>query len=283
MRYLSVIQTQKWLYDFVDQCKKKSIMDIASVQREVLCTPLKKVFPKVNPQAMQYELFNHGLFEPYEWFKIETITNELEKQNIWKVVEKEYQNLKTLWNGPEIPIYIFPIKKGMIGFGSRMSKNGVAYKEALFLFLSTDLTIEEVKAMLAHEYNHVCRINLINIPPEKTPLKDSLIIEGLGEYAVKDLHGEKLLAPWTNLYSFDQAVDLWKRHFLPSLNLKGLKNHYPYLYGQKGSPLPKWIGYSIGYQIVNSYQEKNGPFKNNELYKKSTDTILKGSKFPTNN
>jgi len=282
MRYLSVIQTQKWLYEFVDQCKKKSIMDLASIQCEILCTPLKKVFPNVHPQDMQYELLNHGLFEPYEWFKIETIANELEKQNVWKIVDKEYRYLKNLWNGPDIPIYIFPIKKGMLGFGNRIRKNGVAYKAALFLFLSTDLTTDEVKAMLAHEYNHVCRINLINLPPDKTPLKDSLIIEGLGEYAVKDLHGEKLLAPWTNLYTFEKAFDIWNTHFLPSLNLKGLKNHHPYLYGQKGSPLPKWIGYSIGYQIVNSYQEKNGPFKNNELYRKSTDKLLKGSKFPIN-
>ncbi|WP_397539350.1 DUF2268 domain-containing protein [Rummeliibacillus pycnus] len=278
---MSVIQTQKWLYDFVDRCKEKSIMDMASIQCEILCNPLKKVFPKVNPQAMQYELLNHGLFEPYEWFKTEAIVKEMEKQNIWKIIEKEYQYLSKLWNGPNVPIYIFPIKKGMLGFRKHLRKNGVAYKEAIFLFLSTELSKEEVKAMLAHEYNHVCRINHIKLAPDRTPLKDSLIIEGLGEYAVKELHGEKLLAPWTNLYPFDKAVDIWKRHFLPSLNMMGVKNHQPYLYGQKGSPFPKWIGYYIGYQIVNSYQEKNGPFKNNELYKISTDTFINGSKFPT--
>ncbi|MGG0656669.1 DUF2268 domain-containing protein [Rummeliibacillus pycnus] len=277
---MSVIQTQKWLYEFVNQCSGKSMVDFATIQCETLCNPLKKVFPKVHPQAMQNELFIHGLFGPFEWYKIEAVVKELEKQNVWKIVEKEFQYLKNIWNGPDVPIYIFPIKKGMLGFGKNLRKNGVAYKEAVFLFLSTDLSKEEVKAMFAHEYNHVCRINLIKLAPERTPLKDSLIIEGLGEYAVKELYGEKLLAPWTNLYPFDQAVDIWKRHFLPSLNMKGLNNHHPFLYGQKSRHLPKWIGYHIGYQIVNTYQEKNGPFKNNELYKKSADTLIAGSKFP---
>ncbi len=281
MGYLSVVQTQKWLYEFVKECKEKSIVDYASVQCETICNPLKKAFPKVHSQAMQQELLNHGLFDPFEWFKIETVVEEMEKQNVWKIIEKEFQSLKKIWNGPNVPIYIFPIKRGLLGFRKDMHrKNGVAYKEAIFLFLSTDLSKEEIKAMLAHEYNHACRLHFINLSPEKTPLKESLIIEGLGEYAVKDLYGEKLLAPWTNLYPFDQALQIWKKHFLPSLSIKGLTNHHAFLYGQKGSPLPKWIGYYIGYQIIDTYQEQHGPFKKNELYQKSADTLIAGSKFP---
>ena len=276
---MSVVQTQKWLYELVKQCSEKSFLDYASIQCEILCNPLKKAFPTVHPQLMQQELLNHGLFEPFEWFKIETIVNEMEKQKVWSIVESEYQYLQKLWSGPNVPIYIFPIKKGVFGF-RKERKNGVAYKNALFLFLSPEIGKAEVKAMLAHEYNHVCRLNLLNLAPKRTPLKDSIIIEGLGEYAVKDLYGEKLLAPWTNLYQMDYAINIWKEYFLPSLTVRDLKNHQPFLYGQKGSPFPKWIGYYIGYQIVNTYQENNGPFKNNELYIKSADTLIKGSIFP---
>lgn len=281
MRRLPVIKTQAWLQEFAEQCKENAIMDIPSIHCKIFCNPLKSVFTSVQPEVMQHELLHHGLFEPYEWFKIEEIVKKMEEQNVWRIVEKEYKILKKLWNGPNIPIYIYPIKKGSIGFGRNAhQKNGVAYKQAIFLFLSPEVSKKEIKAMFAHEYNHACRLNLFNMEPEKTPLKDSLIIEGLGEYAVKDLYGEELLAPWTNLYAFDQAVGIWKRDFLPSLNLKGLKNHQPFLYGKKGSSLPKWIGYYIGFQIVNTYQEKNGPFKGNELYIKSSDVLIAGSKFP---
>lgn len=275
---MSVIQTKQWLYEFIEKCKEKSIIDYSSVQCETLCNPLKKTFPNVHPQSLQHELLSHGLFDPFEWFKIETVVQKMEELNVWKIVEKEYKRLKKLWNGPTIPIYIFPIK-GM-GFRRDFRKNGVAYLEAVFLFLSTDLTKEEIKAMLAHEYNHVCRMQFNHISADKITLKESLIIEGLGEYAIKDLYGEKLIGPWTDLYPFEQSLEIWKKYFLPSLSIKGLKNHHAFLYGQKGTPLPKWIGYHIGYQIVNTYQEKHGPFKNNELYRKSADTLIKGSKFP---
>ncbi|WP_299510955.1 DUF2268 domain-containing protein [uncultured Rummeliibacillus sp.] len=275
---MSVIQTKQWLYEFINRCKEKSILDYPTIQRETLCDPLKKVFPNIAPQSLHHELLNHGLFDPFEWFKIETVVEKMEELNVWKIVQKEYKKLKKLWNGPNVPIYIFPIK-GM-GFKRDFRKNGVAYKEGVFLFFSNSLSETEIKAMFAHEYNHVCRIHLNNLSLDQIPLKESIIIEGLGEYAIKDLYGEKFVGPWTNLYSYEQSLEIWKRYFLTSLYLKGLKNHYPFLYGQKGSPLPKWIGYHIGYQIINSYQEKNGPFKNDELYRKSSDTIISGSKFP---
>ena len=91
------------------------------------------------------------------------------------------------------------------------------------MFLSPDLPKEEIKALLAHEYNHVCRLDYLNQAPSKISLMDSLIIEGLGEYAVKDLYGEKWLAPWINLYSFEEALAIWKNYFIPSLNVKVLK------------------------------------------------------------
>jgi len=239
-----------------------------------------KLTPKVNQEVWQYELLNYGLFEPNEWMNIKDTVKEMEAQKVWKIVEKEYQHLRKLWNGPAVSIYIFPVKQGIPESKEKMPhKNGVAYRGALFLFLSANLPKKELKAMLAHEYNHVCRLNYLDLAPTKITLKDSLIIEGLGEYAVKDLYGEKWLAPWSNLYSFEDAVAIWKRRFIPSLNVLDVKNHYRFLYGKARSPLPKWIGYHIGYQIVDSFQKAHGPFHNGELYYKSSDEIIAGSKF----
>lgn len=278
---MPVIQTQNWLNKFVDVCEERSGKGSVYIQQEIICNPIMKLLPKINPEVWQYELLRHGLFEPNEWMNIENTVKELEAQNVWEIVKKEYQFLKKLWNGPKVSIYIFPIKRASLKSGEQIpKKNGVAYKGLLFLFMSTKLSKEEIKALFAHEYNHACRLNFLDLTPDKIPLKDSLIIEGLGEYAVKDLYGEQWLAPWTNLYSPEEVMELWKNQFVPSLNVRGLKNHQLFLYGKARSRFPKWIGYYLGYQIVDTFQKMHGPFQKNELYTKSSKEIIAGSKFP---
>ncbi|QUW23550.1 hypothetical protein JSQ81_08630 [Sporosarcina sp. Marseille-Q4063] len=283
MRDSSVIQTQKWLYKFFRACAEKSKESPYVLQCKMLCAPIVEPFPEINPEELQYELLNHGLFDPVKWADIRNQVEILEKRSIWQIVDQEYQFLKTLWKGPEVAIYIFPLNNVNLNKSEQTpTKNGVAYKGALFLFLSDGLRLEEIMALLAHEYNHVCRLNYLGVETKKIPLKDSLIIEGFGEFAVKELYGEKWLAPWTDLYSFKESTAIWTKHFIPKLNLLGTKNHEMFLYGKARSPFPKWIGYHIGYQIVDSFQKKHGPFNNSELYRKSSDELIAGSNFPAN-
>ncbi|WP_172373312.1 DUF2268 domain-containing protein [Sporosarcina jiandibaonis] len=283
MRASSVIQTQKWLYKFLCACAEKSSESPYALQCEMLCAPIVEPFPEIKPEELQYELLNHGLFDPDKWADIRNQVEILEKQSIWKIVGQEYQLLKTLWKGPEVAIYIYPLNNVILNKKEQApTKNGVAYKGALFLFLSGGLRVEEIKALLAHEYNHVCRLNYLGLESKKIPLKDSLIIEGFGEFAIKELYGEKWLAPWTDLYSFKDSIRIWTKYFIPKLNLLGTDNHQVFLYGKARSPFPKWIGYHIGYQIVNSFQMNNGPFNKYELYQKTSDELIAGSKFPAN-
>jgi uncharacterized protein YjaZ len=283
MGYLSIIQTQTCLYQYVETCEKFPGESPYSIQCEIICRPLLGSFPKMRPEELQYELLCHGLFDPDEWVNLKNTVKEMEGKNIWQIVDQEYQLLRNLWKGPKVPIFIFPIKKEGLEVSEQMpTKNGVTYKGVVFLFLSAELSIEEIKALLAHEYNHVCRLTYLGLDFDKIPLKDSLIIEGLGEYAVKDLYGERWLATWTNLYSFKDTIEIWNKHFIPSLNLLGTKNHELFLYGNVRSHFPKWIGYQVGYQIVDSFQKRYGPFNNNELYCKSSEEIIAGSDFTTN-
>lgn len=259
---MSVIKTQPWLYEFIELCEEQSGKDASYIQCETLCGPLEGLKPKSTPEVWQYELQNYGLFEPYEWTNLKSTLKKLEDQKVWQIVEQEYQYLRRLWKGPKVSIYIFPIKNANMKLGKQTpNKNGVAYSGSLFLFVSVDLPLTELKALLAHEYNHVCRIKHLDLASNKITLKDSLIIEGLGEYAVKDLYGEKWLGPWVNLYSFEDASAIWKRRFIPSLNVQDINNHYPFLYGKARGPLPKWIGYHLGFQIVDSYQKSTVPLK----------------------
>ena len=281
MRNSSVIQTQRWLYKFYDACVENAGENPYALQRDLLCAPLAESFPAISPGELQYELLNHGLFDPIKWVDIRNQVEIMVKQRIWDIIIQEYRLLKGLWKGPKVSIYIFPLNNVMFDKQEPPpTKNGVAYKKGLFLFLSEGLEVEEIKALFAHEYNHICRLNYLGIESNKIPLKDSLIIEGFGEFAVKELYDEKWLAKWTALYSYEDSIRIWNKYFIPQLDLLGTTNHQLFLYGKIGSPFPKWIGYSIGYQIVNSFQKKHGPFYNYELYQKSADEIIAGSDFP---
>ena len=211
---MPVIQTQNLLYKFVELCEEQSGRGATTKHSEIIGGPLMKLFPSVNPEVVQYELLRNGLFKPEEWRNIKDTVKRMEAQNMWQIVKQEYKLLRKRWNGPKVSIYIFPIKNATAKARKETpKKNGIAYRGALFLFLSPDLHTEEIKALFAHEYNHVCRLDYLNLPPNKISLLDSLIIEGLGEYAVKDLYGEKWLAPWINLYSFEEALAIWKKSF----------------------------------------------------------------------
>lgn len=283
MKNSSVIQTQSWLIKFYEACLESAGEDPYTLQCEFLCARLVKSFPAISPEELQYELLNHGLFDPIYWTDISKQVQIMVNQRIWEIVDLEYRLLKGIWKGPKVSIYIFPLNKVLSNKKEEIpTKNGVAFKEGLFLFLSVGLETDEIKAMFAHEYNHICRLKYLGLTPDKIPLKDSLIIEGLGEFAVKELYGKKWLAPWTDLYSYEGSIEKWRKYFIPRLDLLGTANHQTFLYGKVGTPLPKWIGYYFGYQIINSFQKKHGPFNNHELYKKSSDELIAGSDFPAN-
>jgi len=276
---MSVIDTYLWLSKlsvaYVNQSGK--IPD--TLQCTILCAPIVELFPGSSPEELQYELLNYGLFNPSESVGLESRVAKMKNQKYWEHIDLEYQFLKNLWQGPEVSIYIFPITKVDCVDGSP-TKNGVAYKSAVFLFLSEELTSEEIRALFAHEYNHICRRNFVGLEPKEITLMDSLIIEGLAEYAVKDLYGEEWLGPWRNLYSFEKVLNIWHTAFIHSIHLKGLENHRSFLYGEKESSLPEWIGYSIGYQIVDSYLKNYGPCTTLELFQMSSEELIRGSDFP---
>jgi len=277
---MSVKETKNMLFSFAERCEEQNGSGVESLQREIICEPVMKFFPEVNPEVIQYELLKNGLFEPTEWKSVKKIVRELEVKSVWDIVKQEYKYLRELWGGPKVSIYIFPIKKESTRWRKDTPrKNGIAYKKVLFLFVSPTLTKEEIKALVAHEYNHVCRLQILNSHPTAISLDDSIIIEGLGEFAVKQLYGKKWVAPWTNMYRLEERQEIWRRHFAPALQIKGIKNHQLYLFGQTNTPLPKWIGYHIGYQIVYTYNKKHGPFVMKDLLQKSSDEIIAGSDF----
>ncbi|UOR13505.1 DUF2268 domain-containing protein [Halobacillus amylolyticus] len=235
----------------------------------------------MNIEELHYLLLKYGLFEPEEWNDITPTLHKMEELNMWEIVEKEFNHLKEEWEGPDLPIFIFPIKYAHLPFNEGLPhKNGVAFKEALFLFLSPHVVSEEIKALLAHEYNHACRLSFLNVEAEDLYLKDSLVMEGLGECAVQELYGKKWLAPWTRIYTYGEARNIWEKQFVPILNTKGNDKHQILLYGKGNAQLPKWIGYNIGFQIIDSFIKRKECFNSRDMLTMSSEKLIAGSNFP---
>jgi len=262
---MSVISTDDWLHEFKTSQELTRSRDVEELQSTILCSRLLEHFKGGTPQQIQYELQQQGLFRAHEHINMK----KLQERHSWEIVQEEFFYLKKKWSGPDIPIYIFPLTQEQ----NLTNKNGVAYPDALFLLIG-ELEKQELKALFAHEYNHVCRLQYLNKSLKEVTLLDSLILEGLAECAVEELYGAKWLAPWLSKYSSAKMIAIWQSYFLPNLNVKGLDNHVEFLYGGK---LPPWIGYCIGYEIVKTYRQQHSSHK---LLKKSSKNILKGSAFP---
>lgn len=277
---MSVVDTLSQLYKLSELSKQNTGEKIIEIHRDLLCNPLEKYFPKVSMEELHFELLGNGMFDPHEGVELDELIKGLELRNVWATLQEEFERLMALWKGPDIPIYIYPLTKYRPKIeGVEVKKSGVSYGNVLFLFLTAELDANELKALLAHEYHHICRLVYLNKASLDLRLIDSIIIEGLAEWAVEELYGVESLSPWTKSYKFEDVAELWKEKFVPFITLNDTRNHFPFLYGDESIGLPRWIGYSLGYLIVQSYVKKCGPFSQQELYKIPSDEILKGSQF----
>ncbi|MBM7702577.1 DUF2268 domain-containing protein [Metabacillus iocasae] len=241
---------------------------------------LSPYFPDVKVNEMTECLLGYGMCKPSnEFYKV---LEELHKRHIWVKLKKRYLVLKREWKGPDIPIFILPSnifnRKIQTEFNGR---SGVAFEDKLFVFMSMQTSDEEAYAVLTHEYNHVCRMKSLNKKENDLTLLDTMIMEGLAEYAVKEYCGETYMAPWTDYYSKQQAEQFWNKYLINNQSLKHMsKRHDELLFGQKW--YPKMLGYGVGYHIVMSCVEKH-LFSSKQLMATSSNTILQKSTFNLNN
>jgi len=275
-----VLPTLPILYKLNEVSHGQQGEKLVEIHREMLCNPLKKFFSYATTEEIQGELLTRGLFDPFECTEISEILTRLEEKKVWEKLAHEFNYLKRLMNGPDVPICIYPLTKHRpIIEGIEVKKNGVSYNNILFLFLSIDLEIDEMKALLAHEYHHICRLSYINQSPYEIELLETLILEGMAECAIEELYGERWLSPWTKRYSQKECMKLWTKYFVQALPLQGVDNHFQFLYGNQAKGLPQWIGYCVGYRIVRSYLDNVGKLDQQQLYRTPVQEILKGSAF----
>lgn len=218
---------------------------------------LTKFFHEGNVKDITNLLIHHGMYHKPE-NDGELLLESLRKKNVWEIIEKEEIKLKREWNGQNVSIFILPSDSYNRKIREHYNgRSGLAFPDKLFIFLSSESTVEEIKALFTHEYNHCCR--LIHDPTKEKDytLLNRIILEGLAENAVRERFGTSPLAPWTTYYTNEELQDLWEQVVLPHKDLsKNTRNASAILYGK--SFYPNMVGYAVGYYLVKHYMKQTG-------------------------
>lgn len=257
---MSVIRTDEWLLN-----SYKKPLEI--------CEKITDYFNGVSAAEIYDYLTLHGMYrQPVK--NDRAFLTSLQKNNVWKMVEQEEQQLQAKWQGPEVPIFILPLNmKERRNSNKPNEKAGLAFKDKLFLFISESNTEEEIKALLTHEYHHVCRLEKYKKDEEDFSLLDTMIMEGLAEHAVRERLGDGLVSAWTSYYSNKELEKIWQNIILPNIHVpKSHRKHNSLLYGFRF--YPKMAGYCIGYYLVQNYLNDTGQ-TTDELMELPSEVIAK--------
>ncbi|MEH7084622.1 DUF2268 domain-containing protein [Neobacillus drentensis] len=239
---MGIIRTDYWIEEEFDRPVK-------------LCEKLEPYFIKQTPKEIYNQLLNFGMYRPSRSALI--IIDRMKEQKAWTQVEQLFHHYKEKWNGPDVPVFLFPVAQAG-GFFLRevKSKAGVSFPDKMFLFLSHFEDPKEIEALMVHEYHHVCRLRKLNKRMEDYTLLDSIIIEGLAEYAVLKNCGSEYLAPWCRMYNKKELLKFWDKYIKKQLGTKkNERGHDELLYGE--GRLPRLLGYAVGYDIVEHFYKTN--------------------------
>lgn len=240
---MGVVETDKWLRQLYHR-------------PAAICEKFKAHFKGASAAEIYNYLAYHGMYQPEN--NGAAIVRQLQNLHVWEIVKNEFLCCKKEWDGPDVPIYIFPSDSGNLLIQNEFNgKAGLAFKDQLFLFVSPRNSETEIRSLFIHEYNHVCR--LTKYPKEEADyvLLDTIILEGLAENAVREKFGHKYVSSWAFSYSNDEMEKIWRQYVYPHRNLKKTKQqHQEILYGSR--VYPKMSGYCVGYYLVKQYLEKTG-------------------------
>lgn len=242
MYKVAVISTNEWLKN-----------DYSERQ---ICRKLIPYFRPLKERDILKLLQSFGMYRSSS--KVVHAVKQLEKEHVWNLVRNEELKLKAEWDGPDVPIFIFPVddrNKRIIN--EYKGRAGLAFKDKIFLFISPGIEQNDIKSLFTHEYHHSCRLAKLKKEESEFTLLDIIVMEGLAEYAVLERLGMKHVSAWTSYYHEDQAVQFLKRIILPNQFLtREDHKHNQIIYGT--GFYPKMLGYFVGFHIVKKYSDETG-------------------------
>jgi uncharacterized protein YjaZ len=239
---LGIKETDKWLEDDFWEPEK-------------ICSRLLDEFGEQEPEPIYGYLARFGMYRPdrvnYRVYE------EMAGEGAWEAAGGLLKKYRKKWNGPDIPVYIFPVNRS----GSRARrtdtvKSGVSFPDKMFLFFEHAKDEKELESLFVHEYHHVCRIRAQQKKLQAYTLLDSMVLEGMAEYMVERSCGKEYLAAWCSRYSEKELGSWWEKYLKEQLEITKKEPVHDQLLFGKGR-YPDLLGYAAGYKIVKQYFEKN--------------------------
>lgn len=270
---MGVVATDRWLRTYWQKAKNAPIHLRYFLQFDTIVKHPHSLFPHNDRREIHETLLMQGMFLPESdighWLR------SLLERNVWKFVENEYEILRKQWQGPEAIIYLLPVnEENDVIMNELGGKTGISFFDKIFLFVSSKTKHSGIQALLTHEYHHTCRLAQLGKSERELTLLDSIIIEGLAEFAVYERLGGREIGKWTTMYREQELQAMWEAIFRERLHIRGKDNHHIFLYGNEEMRIPKWAGYALGYALVQSCH-----LSTKELLTQSSQQILKSSRF----
>ncbi|ASK61230.1 hypothetical protein CFK37_02975 [Virgibacillus phasianinus] len=271
---MPVAPTDQWLGLYLKNKIGLAEYDF-TIQRDIFGKKLSSFFSHTWDEIHQF-LLQNGLFIPSS--SDEKIIQQMTDKNVWGTAKEELNQLRCDWNGPDIPLFIFPSNQANDELRLDLrGKSGVAKHDKVVLFIGSDTSKQDLQALITHEYNHVCRLNYLNQPEEDITLLDGMILEGLAEVAVLNRLGEGPIAKWTSIYPLEYALEQWEKNAKLNLHVHKKDSFFhDFMYGNNS--IPKWMGYNIGFHLVSSFAV-NTREDMNKLLHLPAESILEKSAF----
>ncbi|WP_243291334.1 DUF2268 domain-containing protein [Bacillus sp. FJAT-47783] len=234
------------------------------------CEKLTHYFQQISAEEIYDYLKDFGMYRSVR----KTFLKEMERSHIWPKVKKRYERLKQKWEGPDVPVFIFPVdeRNGLLTRDFQ-GRSGVSFPDKMFLFLSPRTSDLSLDAVITHEYHHICRLHKYSKREEEYTLLDTIILEGLAEHAVKEEIGEEAITHWMTKYSPTQLKRWWNMWVKDNQHVK--RDHPKYVQLLFGKAFyPTMLGYALGYDIVETYH-KQYPFSIEKSFTISSNKLIR--------
>lgn len=252
---------------------------IADITKDVLVSQLARniKFSSVGYAGFSKKKFLRE-FLLYQIFDIDIDFKKKEKRNInqkevKEIIDRTIRKCKGIIFSPITRIFVFPSYSSF----TKNKMSGVSgytpWQNTMLVFV--DSTTKQWKKLLestiAHEYLHT----ITRQYHKWETLLDSIIFEGLAENFVQDVLENKL-SPWSRALDLRQSKKYLKKikHKLESKDMDIYKSVF-----FKDKEYPLWTGYSIGYNIVKNFLNKQSVYSWEQIVKLKPKTILRNSGF----
>lgn len=195
------------------------------------------------------------------------------KDRITKAARESIKIIKKKIPIPNIDIVFYDNPENVIphlGIGAFTNNINLVLVPLNSSFKNFEKTIsEEMLRILAHELHHCARMKAVGYG--KT-LFETMVSEGLADHFELQVTNKKPQA-WDTILTAKQFSNMKKKAQKEFNNKK--YNHAEWFLGSKSRKIPKWTGYTIGFNIVGKYLKKHPDRKPSQLFAAKAEEFVK--------